>query len=450
MEGHFYQLIENKELSIGVVGLGYVGLPTAIAFYQAGFHIWGIDTSESVVDSIVNRENPIGDPAIDGKIPDSSSERWNITNSFNIGIPNCDVILVTVPTPINENKAMDASFVSDAGRDIFENIQFNSKAIVVLESTVYPGSTREHWHPIIEDSGLEMGQNIWIAYCPERHNPGDTANSISNVSRVIGCDDRNVGEILVRLYSEITSGDVKYVGAIEVAESAKLIENVQRDINIALVNELSTILPGLGVDLEDVLDAASTKWNFHRYKPGIGVGGHCIPVDPYFIIDQAKFTGVKANLISSAREINESMPDYAARQILEILDSNYSNPERKKRALVLGWSYKPGVGDTRDTPSKPLANYLMKKGVDVLVYDPFVDTNEEILCTERVENLNNLENVDIIVIATAHKEFLGLDWDKIPRIMKKPIIYDGRRCLDLKPLELSGWIVSGIGRNSSQ
>ena len=154
MEGHFYQLIENKELSIGVVGLGYVGLPTAIAFYQAGFHIWGIDTSESVVDSIVNRENPIGDPAIDGKIPDSSSERWNITNSFNIGIPNCDVILVTVPTPINENKAMDASFVSDAGRDIFENIQFNSKAIVVLESTVYPGSTREHWHPIIRIQGL--------------------------------------------------------------------------------------------------------------------------------------------------------------------------------------------------------------------------------------------------------------------------------------------------------
>ena len=290
-----------------------------------------------------------------------------------------------------------------------------------------------------------MGQNIWIAYCPERHNPGDTANSISNVSRVIGCDDRNVGEILVRLYSEITSGDVKYVGAIEVAESAKLIENVQRDINIALVNELSTILPGLGVDLEDVLDAASTKWNFHRYKPGIGVGGHCIPVDPYYLIQKARSAGAPVDLITSARQVNSTMPMQVAARILKHTSVlGYSPTELS--ILLLGWSYKPGIADARETPVKPLAMEFVEIGCKVHVWDPYipVDSRPEdgLKWVEHPESAK----ADVVVLCTAHPEVITLDWIKLRTSSKIGFLYDGRRVLDRDILQSAGWTMGAVGR----
>ncbi len=441
----FLERVKKRELRIGVVGLGYVGLPTAISFYNSGFYVCGIDVSETVVNQINGQQNPIGDPSLDEKIPSPKSDRWEVTNSFSSTIPKCDVVVVTVPTPVNANKGMDPSFVVDAGRRIFSNISEKSETIIVLESTVYPGSTKEYWYPIVEELGLELGKDLWIAYCPERHNPGDKSNNISTVSRVIGCESKDIGESLEILYSELTSGQVNFVGDIEVAESAKLIENVQRDINIALVNELSTILPELGVDVEEVLDAASTKWNFHRYKPGIGVGGHCIPVDPYFIIDQAKFTGKRANLVSSAREINESMPRHAADQIRKILNSNYSDQSEKKSILILGWSYKADIGDIRSSPSKVLSRILVDEGMEVIVHDPHVGLNEVSDGLKFVDSLELLSEIDMVVLATEHTIFLELDWAKIITIMNKPIIYDGRRCLDLNKLQNMGWIVSGIG-----
>ena len=274
----------SKMKTVGVIGLGYVGLPTAIGFHDAGFEVWGVDVSQRTVDMVRAGENPTGDPDVNDIVPAPGTDRWHITTSTAEAVPHCDVVLVTVPTPITHDLKPDLSYVEAAGRAVFEAIPKGSNTIVVLESTVYPGVTAQTWLPIVEELGLIVGVDVNIAYCPERFNPGDAAHGVRSVARVIGCSNEDVGHALVELYGKLTSEDVRYVGKLEVAEAAKVIENVQRDINIALVNELARIFPAMDVDVEDVLSAAATKWNFHRYTPGVGVGGHCIPVDPYYMI----------------------------------------------------------------------------------------------------------------------------------------------------------------------
>ena len=199
----------NGGLTVGIVGLGYVGLPTAIGFHDAGFTIWGVDISQRSVDMINRGENPTGDPDLNGIIPKSGTERWNITTSTENAVPNCDVVLVTVPTPVTDDLKPDLSYIQNAGRAIFEAIPRGSRTIVVLESTVYPGVTSQTWIPEIEDVGLIIGEDIEIAYCPERFNPGDPARGVRQVARVIGCSNPDIGECLVQLYNKLTSEDVR-------------------------------------------------------------------------------------------------------------------------------------------------------------------------------------------------------------------------------------------------
>ena len=266
----FASRLINRDLTIGVIGLGYVGLPTALGFLDAGFRVRGVDVTQRVIDALSRGENPGDDPQHDDIIPQSQDENWLVsTNSADL-VPQCDVVLVTVPTPVTEERLPDLSYVSAAGSDVFSSISPNSGTVVVLESTVYPGVTQEIWSPLIEEKGLVEGVDVHLAYCPERFVPGDDAHGVRQVARVVGASSENVGNDLRDLYDTLTSGGVTYVGAIEVAEAAKVVENVQRDLNIALVNELARIFPVLGIDVEDVLDAAATKWNFHRYRPGVG------------------------------------------------------------------------------------------------------------------------------------------------------------------------------------
>ena len=431
--------------TIGIIGLGYVGLPTAIGFHDAGFNVWGVDVSQKTVDTIIQGKNPTGDPDVDGIIPKPNTKNWNITTSASEAVPNCDVILVTVPTPITEDLKPDLSYVETAGRDVFQYIRKGSKTIVVLESTVYPGVTAHTWLPIIEELGLNIGEDVEIAYCPERFNPGDPAHGVRQVARVIGCTNPKVGDILVELYSKLTSEDVRYVGKLEIAEAAKVIENVQRDINIALVNELARIFPALGVDVEDVLTAAATKWNFHRYTPGVGVGGHCIPVDPYYMIQRAADVGVPAGLITAARAVNRSMPSHVA-GVLSDLMWNANVPASKAKVLLLGWSYKAEVGDPRETPAKPLSETLTAKGIQVGVWDPHIQTEGFPSNVEVISSIEDAEGYDIVVLVTAHKSCIGIDWKCLMNKMRTPIVYDGRRVLDLDKLEKMGWQVHAVGK----
>jgi len=441
----FKQGAEAGDLTVGIIGLGYVGLPTAIGFHDAGFTVWGVDVSKRTVDMVMKGENPTGDPDVDDIVPKPGTERWHITTSAAEAVPNCDVVLVTVPTPITHDLKPDLSYVAGAGRDIFQAIEKGSNTIVVLESTVYPGVTAQTWHPIIEELGLEIGEDLEIAYCPERFNPGDPAHGVRQVARVIGCTNPEVGESLVSLYSKLTSEDVRYVGKLEVAEAAKVIENVQRDINIALVNELARIFPALDVDVEDVLSAAATKWNFHRYTPGVGVGGHCIPVDPYYMIQRAADVGVPAGLITAARAVNRSMPSHVA-GVLSDLMWNAGVPAREAKVLLLGWSYKAEVGDPRETPAEPLAETLISKGIKVGAWDPHLAVNDFPDDIEVVTDLSQANGYDMVVLVTAHKACLSIDWESLAKQMRTTIVYDGRRVLDLEELTQMGWQAHAVGK----
>jgi len=444
----FVERVEKRDLVIGVVGLGYVGLPTALGFFSSGFKIWGVEESKSKISDLSNQRNPIKESKYDDLIPNSEDSRWNITNSFSEAIPICDVVIVTVPTPVTSDKRIDTSHVVDAGKSIFCNISPGSRTIVILESTVYPGLTRDLWTPILEENGLVTGEDVELAYCPERYSPGLETMSIEDISRIVGAQNPSVGSSIVSLYEKITNSDVTFVGEIEVAESAKLIENVQRDINIALVNELAIILPKLGVDIEDVLEAASSKWNFHRYTPGLGVGGHCIPVDPYFLIDQAQLNNSPVNLISSGRKINSSMPSHVASEIRGILQK-FGIPIEGAKILILGWSYKPGIGDDRGSPSRELSIELYRLGVQIFCLDPYVDESSFPKFVTPISDFQSSNHYDMLVVATAHNEFMGLNWDLIKNSMQNPILYDSRRCLQLLPLEKMGWNVFALGKPES-
>jgi UDP-N-acetyl-D-galactosamine dehydrogenase len=441
----FSQRLEERDLTIGVIGLGYVGLPTALGFLDVGFRVRGVDVTSRVIDTLIAGENPGDDPQHDHLIPQSLSDSWQVSTDSSELVPDCDVILVTVPTPVTENRLPDLTYVSSAGSAIFSSIAKGSGTIVVLESTVYPGVTREVWAPLLQATGLEEGVDVHLAYCPERFVPGDPEHGVRQVPRVVGAADEIIGSNLADLYDTLTSGGVTYVGALEVAEASKVVENVQRDLNIALVNELSRIFPVLGLDVEDVLNAAATKWNFHRYRPGVGVGGHCIPVDPYYLIEKAKESGAPVELITSARKVNRSMPRNVAEDVSVILERN-EIPLSSANVLLLGWSYKPGIGDPRETPAEPLAEALVEMGCSVQTFDPLVDDRlfpSDLATLVRSES--EISPFDMAILVTAHDEVVGIDWASLTEKANHSLIYDGRRVLDVEMLESLGWDVYLLG-----
>jgi nucleotide sugar dehydrogenase len=442
----FASKAEKGDLTVGIIGLGYVGLPTAIGFHDAGFNVWGVDISQRTVDLVLAGKNPTGDPDVDDIIPKPGAERWNITTSTEEAVPHCDVVLVTVPTPVTHDLKPDLTYVRSAGKAVFGAVQKGSRTIVVLESTVYPGVTAQTWMPELDMLQCEIGVDVEIAYCPERFNPGDAAHGVRQVARVIGCANPEVGQALVSLYQRLTSEDVRYVGKLEVAEAAKVIENVQRDINIALVNELARIFPELDVDVEDVLTAAATKWNFHRYTPGVGVGGHCIPVDPYYMIQRAADVGVPAELITAARAVNRTMPIHVAGVLNDLLYKT-GVAAGEGHVLLLGWSYKPEVGDPRETPAEPLLDALLARGLTVSAYDPHLESTDfppEVCVVETLEEGG--PKYDMVVLVTAHQACVNLDWKALLKLMRHPLLYDGRRVLDLEQLKSIGWQTHAVGR----
>ena len=443
-DSSFASRAESGNLNVGIIGLGYVGLPTAIGFRDAGFNVWGVDLSEHIVNCLQEGKNPLGDPDLDDMIPKSDSERWHISRSTADATKQCDVLIVTVPTPVSENLKPDLSYVESAGRAIFEAAGKGNRKVVILESTVYPGVTASTWLPIIAELGLKEGEDVEVAYCPERFNPGDPNHGVRQVARVIGCSNPEVGQSLVHLYKRLTSEDVRYVGKVEVAEATKVIENVQRDINIALVNELAQIFPELDLDVEDVLSAAATKWNFHRYTPGIGVGGHCIPVDPYYMMQRAQEVGVPAELITAARAVNRMMPKHVSGVLKDLLYQS-GVPAGEGRVLFLGWSYKPGVGDARETPVEPLAQNLKESGILISAWDPYLSVKDFPEGIRVIEDIASAKDFDLVVLATAHKECVEIDWVSLHKGMRTPILYDGRRILDLQKMRAMGWITNAVG-----
>lgn len=446
--------IKNKELTICVVGLGYVGLPTAIFFAENDFNVIGVGTDEIKLDMIGQGISPLGELGLDSRLLKVVQDKKLVTNpDLTEATRQSDIILIIVPTPVTKSKDPDLSHIISAGENISKGMEPGK--LVVLESTVYPGVTEETLQPILESSGLKAGEDFGLAYCPERYNPGDDAHSIEKVARVVGGITPEWADITRELYQFIIEEDIQVLRNIKTAEAAKVIENTQRDLNIALVNELAMIFEKLGIDVMEVIKGASSKWNFNEYYPGGGVGGHCLPVDPYYLVKKAKELGYQSKVIAAGRTINDYMPKHVFSLITDALNDNERSVKNSK-IVVLGLSYKENVGDDRESPSVQLIGELEHKQALITIVDPYIQetaiygTLEETELYSKVESdvYNALDGAHALVLMTAHDEFRELDFEKIKKLMKLPIIIDGRRIFDPKDLEDMGFYYRGIGRGN--
>ncbi len=400
--------------TICLVGLGYVGYPLAkeLAKY---YDVIGFDTSSSRLDQLARERSSIR------------------LTSDPLSIREADAIIICVPTPVTKTKEPDLCPIERAACMIGSNLK--KGAIVVLESTVYPGLTEEFLVPILEKySGMNCGQDFKVGYSPERVNPGDNEHGLRQIKKiVVGMDDETTVK-LERIYGRVTN--TYRVSSIKTAEAAKVIENIQRDLNIALVNELSIILQKLGLDTKEVLDAAATKWNFVRFEPGM-VGGHCIPVDPYYLVFKARELGYHPQVILAGRSINDNMPRVVCDVAVRALNES-NRVIGKSTILIMGLTYKADVPDTRESPAKELINQFRQYGCTVYGEDPFL--TPDIISGFGAIPYNN-ENVDCIIVAVAHMQFKRLAIENlINRISKNGIIIDLKRILDMRIITDSGLI----------
>jgi UDP-N-acetyl-D-galactosamine dehydrogenase len=392
---------DGETEQICVVGQGYVGLPLAIAFDEENHDVVGFDIDESKIERLSNGVDTTGDLS-DARIARSDVEFT--TDAEMIG--EADYVIITVPTPVDEMNNPDLGFVEAAGETVAPHL--SEDTTVVLESTVYPGVTREVLGPVLEEeSGLTVGEELSLGYSPERLAPG-TERTVRDVKKIVSGSDEETLDELAELYGSIVDAGVYPAPSLEVAEAAKVTENVQRDVNIALMNELSIICEHLNVDTQEVLEAAGTKWNFHDYRPGL-VGGHCIPVDPNYLAHGAQRAGYEPKLITQSREVNERMPKHTAELALKALN-NQGKRLCDSRLLVLGLAYKPNVGDIRTSEVRGVIEALQEYDVEVEGYDPYADdeASEEYFGVDMQEEMT-LDGFDGVVLATPHDEFENLD-----------------------------------------
>jgi len=399
------------EATVCIVGLGYVGLPLAEAFAKS-LKVIGFD----IVHQKVNQLGSINQPNL------------NFTTDPK-EISKADFIIICVPTPVTKSREPDLVYVKGAAETIGRNMKKSS--VVILESTVYPGVTEEVVKPILEkESQLKCGQDFKIAYSPERINPGDKEHSIDKITKVVAGMDEETTELVAELYRKVTPHIFK-ARDIRTAEAAKVIENIQRDLNIALMNELAIIFQRMGVSTRDVLDAAATKWNFNRYSPGL-VGGHCIPVDPYYLVYKARELGYHPQVILAGRAINDSMPKQIAEMTVRALN-NVGKVIKGSKVLIMGLTYKENVADTRETPVKDIIKELQGYGAGIFGYDPLLDNSEAELGIRSVRRLEEVPRVDAIILTVAHNAFRKITLAQLKQILNdNAVLIDVRGVFDIK------------------
>ncbi|MCC7573635.1 MAG: nucleotide sugar dehydrogenase [Candidatus Methanofastidiosum sp.] len=439
------QKIKNKTAVISIIGLGYVGLPTAVYFAEKGFKVYGVDKVVRIVNGLNKGVSHLNELGLDDRIKNVVEQnKFHCTNDTIEAVKDSDIVLIIVPTPITKDKEPDLSYVISAAEDISKTLKKGQ--LIILESTVYPGVTDDIVKPILESSGLKAGIDFGLAYCPERYNPGDTKHTIDNVNRVVGGITREWAEITKDVYSYVIKAQIDTVSDIKTAEAAKVIENIQRDLNIALMNELALIFEKMGIDVLEVIKAASTKWNFNVYYPGAGVGGHCLPVDPYYLVSKAREFGYHSKVITAGREINDYMPHH----IFELLRDALNDMERSvknSKVAVLGFSYKENVGDVRETPVEHFVSELVKRGAIVTVVDPYVDEKyiKSFGVSYSKDMYEALKGADAFVVMTSHNIFKDIDLEKARKLMSNPLVIDGRRIFNKDEMNEKGFTYKGVG-----
>lgn len=411
-----------RTATIGVIGQGYVGLPLALLFAEAGMPVLGLDTDAARVRQLNTGRSfirHIGDHRVAAAI---ESGRYRASDVFD-EIAVCDAVMICVPTPLGRHREPDNSYIHRTGREIATRLRPGQ--LIVLESTTYPGTTRDELRPILEESGLVCGQDFFLAFSPEREDPGRLDFNTRTIPKVVGGLDPVSTRVAVAVYSTAIEKVVPVPSA-AVAESTKLLENIFRSVNIALVNELKTVFDAMDIDVWEVIEAAKTKpFGFMPFYPGPGLGGHCIPLDPFFLAWKAAEHGRWARFIELAGEINTSMPNWVAQKTADALN-HQGKSVRGSRILVLGLAYKPNIDDDRESPSYELIATFTRQGADVDYCDPYLPQMRRSRKWDFGKTSVALDNAvlrryDAVVVATAHEEFAN------PRLYHEvPVVVDTR------------------------
>jgi UDP-N-acetyl-D-glucosamine dehydrogenase len=416
--------IEQKEAHICVMGLGYVGLPLAVEFARLGFPVTGVDVDEQRARAIECGQSYIEDVSAADVAAAVKAGRLRATSDHGV-LSKMDVIFICVPTPFTNTKTPDLSYVLTAAEQIAEHLQPDQ--LVVLQSTTYPGTTEEDVQPILERSGLRAGRDFYLAFSPERTNPGDRQHTVRNTPKVVGGMSPRCGE-LAQLVLRQLMPEIHLVSSPRAAEMTKLLENIFRSVNIALVNELAKLCERMGIDVWEVIEAASTKpFGFMPFYPGPGVGGHCVPVDPYYLFWKAREYDFYLRFIELAAELNQSMPHYVVRRVSEALNAR-GKTLGKAKVLILGVAFKPDVDDPRNSPAQRIIELLLTQGVQVSYNDPHIQRfsvgkdvfyrGESILDSVAVTE-QTLEAHDCVVIVAGHTSY---DYDWI--VAHAPLVVD--------------------------
>lgn len=416
--------IEKRELSVAVIGLGYVGLPLAVEKAKAGYTTVGFDEQAQKVAMVNAGKNYIGDVVNEDLAALVKSGKLRATSDFSF-IKDADFIAICVPTPLDTHQQPDISCVKKVAEDISKFI--TKDTVVVLESTTYPGTTEGLLLNILEEgSGLKCGEDFYLGFSPERVDPGNLIYKTKNTPKVVGGVGKDATEVIAAMYRSVLNGDIFEVSSPAVAEMEKLLENTYRNINIALVNELAMLCNRMGISIWEVIEAAKTKpYGFQAFYPGAGLGGHCIPLDPFYLSWKAREYGFHTSMIESAAMINDRMPEYAVSRCEEMLN-------RKKIAtngakiLVLGAAYKGDIDDYRESPAVKVMDILEKRGAEVSYYDPWVSSyNYKGKTYKSIEKLDEeaVTSADLVVIATAHS---NVDYDLVS---KADMIFDAKNAM---------------------
>lgn len=428
-----FEQLQNKTEKIAVIGLGYVGLPLAIEFAKK-YDVVGYDLNESKLAQYKNGvdvTNEVGGEAL-------QQTTLEFTNDEN-RLKECKFHIVAVPTPINTDKTPNLNPVISASESVGR--QLTKGSIVVYESTVYPGTTEEICIPILEEqSGLTYGKDFKVGYSPERINPGDKVNTLVNITKVVSGSDEDALKEISAVYGSIIEAGVFEAESIKVAEAAKVIENSQRDINIAFMNELSMVFNKMDIDTKAVLEAAGTKWNFLNFTPGL-VGGHCIGVDPYYFTYKAEQLGYHSQIILSGRKINDDMGKYIAGNIIKKMIKSKIEIDGA-RVAILGLTFKENVGDVRNTKVNDIVNELKEYGVNVIVHDPVAEEQEvkQVFGIELASE-EDLTDLDTVVLAVPHQEYKELRIEKLNEMYRheNKVFIDIKGSLDKKEFNEAGY-----------
>ena len=416
-------IVEN--MVVGIFGLGYVGLPLSLTFCRAGFRVVGFDIDPEKIAELNAGRSYIQHIGSEGVVQALKENLFRSTTDFS-ELRHCDALIVCVPTPLTNSRDPDLSFVESTAQAIAPHLRKGQ--LFCLESTTYPGTTAEVIRPILESSGLIAGKDFYLAYSPEREDPGNKNFSTSTIPKLVGGYTEECTRVAVALYGAALT-EVVPVQSCDIAEAAKLLENIYRSVNIALVNELKVLLTRMDIDVWEVINAAKTKpFGFAAFYPGPGLGGHCIPIDPFYLSWRARQFGLNTRFIELAGEINTAMPEYVVSRVAEALNEE-SKPIRGSQILILGLSYKKDVDDLRESPSITLIELLQERGANVSYNDPYFPQIPP-MREHRVDiqflplNEKNLSSSDLVLIATDHSQY---DYEMIAKHAK--VIVDTRNAL---------------------